>query len=296
MVVRAGGGVLNVVLSALLIFGFGLGVAGAAIGTTVSTGLVTLVLAWGMVGRSYGRFGMEPSPVPVTRSGLRLEPAFIRQLIEISAPEIGRRLVEGLVVFPLLWIAATFGPVIVTAFEVDRRVRSLINSVNWGLSLASSSLVGRHLGANEESEAGAYGLAIVRLSTVVYIGLAVLVVAFAEPIARLFVTDPVDAAPIAPFVVVAAVSAIGLGIDGASAGALLGAGDTRLPFVASLIGRYGFALPAAGIGLLTPLGVAGLYLALLLETFVPGGINYWLFRRGHWKEVSRRYRPAAESG
>jgi Na+-driven multidrug efflux pump len=183
MVVRAGGGVLNVVLSALLIFGFGLGVAGAAIGTTVSTGLVTLVLAWGMVGRSYGRFGMEPSPVPVTRSGLRLEPAFIRQLIEISAPEIGRRLVEGLVVFPLLWIAATFGPVIVTAFEVGRRVRSLINSVNWGLSLASSSLVGRHLGANEESEAGAYGLAIVRLSTVVYIGLAVLVVAFAEPIA-----------------------------------------------------------------------------------------------------------------
>ena len=296
MIARAGGGILNIVLNAILIFGFGLGVAGAAIGTTVSTGLVTLVLAWGMGGRSYGWFGMEPSPIPVTRTRLHLEPTLIRQLIEISSPEIGRRLAEGIVVFPLLWIAATFGPVIVTAFEVGRRVRSLINSVNWGMSLASSSLVGQHLGANEETEAGAYGMAIIRLSTVVYIGLAILVVAFAEPIASLFVADPADVAPITPFVAVAAVSAIGFGIDGAAAGALLGAGDTRLPFVASLIGRYGFALPAAGLGLVTPLGIVGLYLALLLETYVPGGINYWLFRRGRWKEVSRQYRPSAESG
>lgn len=60
MVVRAGGALLNVALSAVLIFGFGLGVAGAAIGTAVATGFVTCVLAWGMVGRSYGGLGMAP--------------------------------------------------------------------------------------------------------------------------------------------------------------------------------------------------------------------------------------------
>ncbi|MFC4439535.1 MULTISPECIES: MATE family efflux transporter [Natrialbaceae] len=296
MMARAGGAVLNVLLSALLIFGFGLGVAGAAIGTTLSTGFVTLVLAWGMVGRSYGRLGMEPSPVPITRGGTRLEPTVIRQLIEISTPEIGRRLAQGIVVFPLLWIAASFGPVIVTALEVGRRVRSLINSVNWGLSLASSSLVGQHLGANEEAEASAYGAAIIRLSTVLYAGIAVLVVAFAEPIASLFVSDSAEVARAAPFVAVGAVSAIGFGLDGAATGALLGAGDTRWPFVAALVGRYGFALPAAALGLVTPLGIGGLYLALLLETYVPGGINYWLFRRGRWKVVSRRYRPDADPG
>ncbi len=296
MVARAGGAVLNIVFSAVLIFGAGMGVAGAAIGTSVSTGVVTLVLAWGMVGRSYGRLGMEPSPVPITRAGLRLEPTLFRQVIEISTPEIGRRLAGGLVVFPLLWIAATFGPVVVTALEVGRRVRSLINSVNWGLSLAASSLVGQHLGANDEAEAGAYGAAILRLSTVVYVGLALLVVAFADPIASLFVTEPAHVAQAGTFVAVAAISAVGFGIDGAATGALLGAGDTRLPFVASLVGRYVFALPVATLGLVTPLGVAALYLALLLEAFVPGGINYWLFSRGRWKVVSRRYRPSAESG
>ncbi|MXV61337.1 MATE family efflux transporter [Natronorubrum sp. JWXQ-INN-674] len=295
MVARAGGAVLNIVLSALFIFGFDLGVAGAAIGTTLSTGFVTLVLGWGMVGRSYGALGMEPSPVPVTRTGPWIEPALLRQVIEISTPEIGRRLAQGIAVFPLLWIAAAFGPVIVTALEVGRRVRSLINSVNWGLSLASSSLVGQQLGADDEDEAGAYGAAIIRLSIVCYVGLAALVIVFAEPIASLFVSGADELAWAATFVVVGAISSIGFGIDGTAAGALLGAGDTRLPFVASLVGRYVFAVPAAALGLITPLGVGGLYLALLLETAVPGGINYWLFRRGRWKAVSRRYRPSSDA-
>ncbi|QSX00333.1 MATE family efflux transporter [Haloterrigena alkaliphila] len=295
MVARAGGAALNILLSGVLIFGFGMGVAGAAIGTTLSTGFVTGVLAWGMVGKSYGVLGMEPSPVPLTRSGPWLEPTLLRQVIEISTPEIGRRLAQGLVVFPLLWVAGTFGPVVVTALEVGRRVRSLINSVNWGLSLAASSLVGQQLGAGDEAEAGAYGAAIIRLSTVLYTGLAVLVIAFAEPIAGLFGGGPAAVAQAATFVAVGAVSSIGYGIDGTAAGALLGAGDTRLPFVASLVGRYGFALPAAALGLFTPLGIGGLYLALVLETAVPGGINYWLFHRGRWKVVSRRYRPDSDA-
>ncbi|WP_435551825.1 MATE family efflux transporter [Natrinema sp. CGMCC1.2065] len=296
MVARAGGAVLNVALSGLLIFGFGLGAAGAAIGTTLASGFVTVVLAWGMLGRSYGRLGMEPSPVPITRSGPWLEPTLLRQLIEISLPEIGRRLAQGAVVFPLLWIAASFGPVVVTALEVGRRVRALINSVNWGLSLAASSLVGQHLGAGEEAEAGAYGAAIIRLSTVIYAVAGALVVVFARPIAGLFVSDPAAVTQAAVFVAVGAVSSVGYGLDGAAAGALLGAGDTRWPFVASLLGRYAFALPAAALGLVTPLAVGGLYLALFLETAVPGGINYWLFHSGRWKAVSRRYRPSSEPG
>jgi len=290
MVARGGGAVLNVVFSAVLIFGLGMGSAGAAIGTTLATGVVFLVLGWGMTGRAYGGLGMQPSPVPIVRGGPWTDPALARRLIEVSAPEIGRRLAQGVVVFPLLWIAGSFGPVVVSAVEVGRRVRALINSVNWGMSLASSSLVGRHLGADDEATADAYGGAVLRLSTTLYLAIAAVVVLLAAPIARLFVSDPGAVGPTARFVAVGAVGAVGLGVDGAATGVLIGAGDTRWPFVASLAGRYLFALPAAFAGLVTPVGIAGLYLAFLLETYVPGGIDYLLFRSGRWKAVSRRYR------
>ncbi|SMO65053.1 MATE family efflux transporter [Halorubrum cibi] len=293
MVARTGGAILNVVLSALFIFGLDMGVAGVALGTTLSTGAVMVVLGWGMLGRSYGGLGMEPSPVPISISRPVVDVGIVRQLLEVSAPEIGRRLAQGLVVFPLLWVASSFGPVVVTALEVARRVRAMINSVNWGMSLASSSLVGQRLGADEEDEAGAYGAEIIRLAMVIYVLLAAVVVLFSSPLAELFVSGPEEVAATATFVAVAAVSAVGLGLDGTASGALVGAGDTRWPFVASLLGRYVFALPAALLGLVTPLGVVGLYLALILEPFVPGMINYGLFRSGRWKVVSRRYRSSA---
>ena len=296
MVIRAGGAVVNIVLSAVLIFGVGLGVAGAAIGTTVSIILVTLFLAWGMVGREYGLRGLAPSPVPFVLAGPQFDRVLIHQLLEVSSPLMARRVSEMLVVFPLLWIAATFGPVVVAAFEVGRRVRDLVNSFSWGFSIASSTLVGQQLGAGEEREAEAYGAAIIRLSVVIYVVVAVVVVLFATPISRLFVTGPAEVAQTATFIQIAAISVVALGVDGSATGALRGAGDTRWPFLASLVGRYGFALPAAVIGLVTPLAVVGLYLALLLETLVPGLINLWRFRTNRWKVVSRAYRPSGDMG
>ncbi|WP_290812484.1 MATE family efflux transporter [Halovivax sp.] len=296
MVVRAGGGIANIALSGAFIFGLGLGVAGAALGTAIATAVVTVALAWGMVGRSYGGGRLAPCPVRFRFSGPYLDAELSRQLVAVSAPLMGRRLAQMAVVFPLLWIAAAFGPVVVAAFEVGRRVRDLINSFNWGLSIASSTLVGQHLGAGAEREAEGYGADIIRLTTVLYLLVGLAVIALATPIARVFVSTPTEVDRAATFVQVAAISAVAMGVDGAATGALRGAGDTRWPFVASLVGRYAVALPVAALGLVTPLAVVGLYLALFLETLVPAAINLWRFRSNRWKAVSREYRPTTDPG
>lgn len=299
MVARAGGAIINVGLSAVFIFGAGMGAAGAALGTTLSTVAVTLVLAWGIFGRHYGVLGMATSPVQISLGGQWWAPDLARQLLQVSMPLMGQRVAQGMLAFPLLWIAASFGPVIVAAIEVGRRIRTLINTVQWGLSIASSTLVGQRLGAGAERDAEDYGAAIIRLTVLVYTVLAAVVILLATPIASVFVDGPAEVAHAAGFVIVGAVSAIGLGVDGAATGVLRGAGDTRWPFVASLAGRYAVALPVAALGPITALGMLGLHLALVLETFVPGGVNYWLFRTGRWKVISRRYRPTSgvdESG
>ncbi len=290
MVIRAGGAVLNVALTAGFVLGAGLGVFGAALGTTLSIAAVAVALSWGMSGRTY--LGRGASPVPVTLAGPWIDRELIGQLLRVSAPLMARRLAEGALVFPLLWIASTFGSTTVAALEVGRRVRALINSFSWGFSIAASTLVGQRLGAGEESLAATYGREVINLSVVVYLLAAAAVVLAAEPIATVFVDEPAAVAATATFVVVAALSAVPLGIDGSATGSLRGAGDTRYPFLATLVGLYLCALPAAALGLVTPLGVAALYVALVVETLVPAGLNLHRFRSNRWQVVSRRYRPS----
>jgi Na+-driven multidrug efflux pump len=41
----------------------------------------------------------------------------------------------------------------------------------------------------------------------------------------------------------------------------------------------------------TALGVGGLYAAVLVEKFVPMGVNLIRFQSDRWQAVSRQYRP-----
>ncbi|WP_318570234.1 MATE family efflux transporter [Salinigranum marinum] len=287
MALRTTGALLNVVLSGGLVLGAGYGVAGAAIGTTLSTVFVAVAFAWGLSGRSYG--GRGASPVPVTFARLP-DRDLCRQLVTVSAPLVARRVAQTAAVFPLLAIAATFGPLVVAAVGVARQVRALLDSFGWGFSIATSTLVGQSLGRGEEATAAAYGWEITKLSVVVYVSTAAVVAVFARPVAAVFVgSEGLSVAT--SFVRVAVVSAVPLGVDGTVTGTLRGAGDTNVPLVATLAGLYLVALPVAWLGSVTALGVAGLLLALVAETLVPMVVNVARFRAGTWKAISRTYRP-----
>jgi len=292
MVIRAIGAVVNVVLSGLLVFGAGLDVLGAALGTTLATTLVAVVFAWGVTGRPYAGRGASPIPPDVRRLPDR---ELFRQLVRVSTPLVARRVAQGAVMFPLLAIAAFFGPVALAAIGVGRQIRDLLNSFSWGFSIAASTLVGQALGAADEVGAEVYGREITKLSLVAYVGTTLVVVVLARPIAAVFVDGP-EVALTAAFVRVAAISVVPLGVDDSITGALRGAGDTRIPFLATLAGLYLAALPLAWLGTVTALGVLALQAALVVETAVPMVVNVARFRTGAWKAISREYRPDAEGG
>jgi putative MATE family efflux protein len=284
MTMRAGGAVLNVALSAGLVFGAGLGVAGAALGTTLSTAAVTLAFGWGLSGRHYR--GRGACPVSLSPASFRVETTLVRRLLSVSTPLIARRVAQGAVVFPLLAVAAAFGPVAIAAVGVARQIRAVAHSPGWGFSIAASTLVGQAIGGADEAGAAAYGREITQLSVLVYLVAAALVAALAAPLAGLFVA-PAEVALTAAFVLAAAVSLVPLGIDASVTGTLRGAGDTRVPFLATLVGLYLAALPLAWLGTVTPLGVLGLQLALVVEAAVPMAVNLARFRTGGWKTASR---------
>ena len=295
MVVRAGGAAANVVLNAVLIFGFGWGVAGAALGTVAATVSVTAVFAWGLTTGRLPLVGALPVQIDWTapreprNAGHR---STARDLAEISTPLVLTNFVQSGAQFPLLAIVSLFGPSVVAAFVIALRVRDLMNTPGWGFGLASSSLVGQSLGRGREEEAEAYAHDVLRFALAVYAFAAAAVFALAAPVSHLFVSDP-EVVPLTTSLIRATcVSVVFWGLMNGALGPLRASGDTRWPFYGQVLGLFAFAIPAAYLGTATTLGLAGLYAALILETIVPAAVTYARFRGGHWKAVSRTYRPA----
>jgi putative MATE family efflux protein len=293
MVVRGGGALSNIALSGVLIFGLGMGVAGAALGTVLANVLVTATFVGGLV---WGRLpGIGDLPVQVNPFGAYLDRETIVDVVRIGLPVVGRNGVWTVAKFPTLAIVGLFGPSVVAAYVISRRILGLMNTPGWGFGLASSSLVGQHLGRHDEAKAESFARDIVVFSVAIYLIAAVLVAIFAEPIVLLFVGDASDpSVPVAIALVYAAcVAVIAQGVKSAAAGPLDASGDTRWPFYSQAIGMFGVAIPLAYLGATTSLGLVGLYLSFTAESFVPAAINYYRFSTGKWKAISREFRPGA---
>lgn len=91
----------------------------------------------------------------------------------------------------------------------------MLSTPGWGYGLAASSLVGQSQGADDEGAAEAYGREITRVAVATDALGAVVVIAFAEPVVRLFVDDPsAPAVGIAvPLVYAAALAVIAQGVN-----------------------------------------------------------------------------------
>ncbi|MWV65154.1 MATE family efflux transporter [Halorubrum sp. JWXQ-INN 858] len=291
MQVRAGGAVANIFLSAWFIFGMGWGVEGAAVGTVLANVIVTVGFA---VGLAWGYLpGVGAFPVRIDPFGSYLNAAMLRDLVKIGLPVGLRNLVWTVAEFPMLAILDVFGENTVAAFVIARRIWGLMNTPGWGFGLASSSLVGQELGVNDPAEAEAYARDIIRFSVATYLVSSVLIAFFATDIVVLFAEGPESPeVPIAVTLVYAACFAVIFqGVSGGAAGPLDAAGDTKVPFASQFVGMFCVSIPLAYLGATTALGLWGLYLAFVAETSIPAAINYWRFRSGKWKAISKAYRP-----
>ncbi len=295
MVIRAGGAVTNVVLNAVFIFGLQFGVVGAALGTVLSNVFVTVTFVIGLINGRLPWIGSFPIYVDPDRTYFEQET--IGDLLGIGLPVIGRNMVRSVARFPMLAIVGLFGPSVVAAYVISRRIWGLLNTPGWGFGLAASSLVGQALGDGDERTAEAYGWEIMHFSVATYVLAAVLVFVFADPIVAAFVGDgnETTVSVAVPLVYAACAAIVAQGINRSIAGALDATGDTRWPFYGRVLGIFGIAIPVTYLGATTTLGIVGLYLAYFAESVVPAAINYYRFQTGKWRSISRGYRPASVS-
>ncbi len=153
--------IINIAGNALLIFGFGLGVLGAALSTLVSRMISALVMAVLLC--------KKDNPLCIASLAfLRPQWDVISRILKIGIPsgvengmfQIGKLLVSSL--------TATFGTAAIAANAVANSIAGFANIPGNAIGLAMVTVIGRCIGAGEKEQARTYSR---KLLTIAYIGM-----------------------------------------------------------------------------------------------------------------------------
>ena len=255
VVATAAGIVANAVGNYVLIYVVGLGVAGAAIASVISSSAMVLAIV-----PSVARVD---SPVDPDRR--RFDRALVRTILRLGVP-IGLQFVAEVGVFATVGvIAGTIGATSAAAHTVALMLASFTFCVTLGIGAATSVRVGVHVGAGESGKARRAGLVGLAASSAFMSLSALSFFLFAPILAAALTNDPAVLVVAIPLGHVAAIFQLSDGLQATAAGALRGAGDPHAPLYANLAGHWLIGLPVAiALGFGAHMGVTGLWWGLSL--------------------------------
>jgi putative MATE family efflux protein len=234
---------VKTLLNFVLIFGAlgfpRLELVGAGIATVISQGVGITIFLWAVLRAAPG------SPIALRRRDIAGARPYLREVVRISLPSIGERLVMNLALLAYFRVLADFGTAAIAAYTVGIRVLSFSWIPGIGFGTAAATLVGQALGAGKLNDAKAAGWRSTRAAVAAAVTLGIVCALFRTPLAEMFTNDPATVAALGPFLLCLALTQPFLQAHFTLAGAHRGAGDTFTPFVAAAVGNWGLRVPLA---------------------------------------------------
>ena len=274
------GNMLNIILDPCLIFGWGpfpeMGVKGAAVATAIGRGTAVL---WQFIILFNGH-------KRVTLKLLYLVPdiSILKKLFKLAAGGIGQNLIANISWIFLVRIVSVFGSIAVAGYTIAIRIVNFVLLPSWGVSNASSTLVGQNLGADkpERAERAAWKTGLVNVALMAVITLIILL--WSESLISFFINDPAVIAAGIPSLQIISAGFIFYGLGMVMLGAINGAGDTITPTKIYFIAYWLVEIPLAWL-LAIPLKLQqnGVYFAILFSETLLTMIALIVFRKGKWK-------------
>ncbi len=232
--------VANFALDGLLLFQLGMGALGVGIATSVSSGVLLLVV------RAAVREPAHPSDRrPVGRE--------IRRVLELGLP-IGAQFTAEIGIFSAVsLLIAREGEIALAGHQIAINLSAFTFMAAVGIAIGATARVGHHVGAGSAAEARRIGLVAIGLGGAFMASGGLVFFSVPESLARFFAPEaPVVVKSAAALLRIAAAFSVADGVQAVAAGALRGMGDTRSAFLANLGGHGLVGLPVAlglGIGL-----------------------------------------------
>jgi MATE family multidrug resistance protein len=270
----------NIFLNWVLIFGHlgapALGVSGAAIGTTISIFLGTLMyffLAW-----RHARVSGFLSGLP--------NRATLLSVLRLSAPAGLQQLFFAAGFTAFFWILGTIGTAELAAGNVLLNIMLAWILPANGFGLAAASLIGQTLGAGEKREAKMWAWQVARITMCVVGGLALPALLFPDLFLSVFLHDPNTLAlartPLRLVAALMTIEALGIVLVNSH----YGAGHSRRVLAITTPFQWGLFLPAAYlIGVVLNLGALAVWCAYVSYRFLQTCVVVWSWQQGDWAKV-----------
>jgi MATE family multidrug resistance protein len=274
---------LNIFLNYCLIFGkLGfprLETDGAAIATVAATTMGTvLFLAVFLSRRNAERYG--------TRSARRLDPAALWRLMRISVP-MGVQ--WALDMFSFIVFAALIGRIStmgLAATEAALRLMSLSFMPVFGVSIASTTLVGQYIGSREVRFAVRSGKSAMRMGLIYTALIAFVFLVFPDKLVSMINSDPEVVRLGTQVLRMAAVFQIFDGVGIIASGCLRGAGDTIWTMTVMISYAWLIFVPCAYLGgFVLKGGVVGAWAGATVYIISLGVTFYLRWRGGKWQRI-----------
>jgi putative MATE family efflux protein len=273
---------INFALDPLLIFGWGplprMGVAGSAMATLCTQALAATI---GLTLMVRGRHGIH-----LKWPDLRPDFGMMRQIFRIGFPSSIEQSTQAIGMTVMTMLVAGFGTVAVAAYGIGVRVMSCAIVPAIGLAVATSTLVGQNIGADQLHRAERTNLVSCSVAFISLTFAGLLTFFGAAAIARFFIPQGgpvIDQSAV--FIRAIALTFGFIGLQQVLTGSLRGAGDTVAPMVLAMISLWMLRFPLAYVlSAHTALHVRGIWYAFPVTTVLSAGMAGYWFLWGGWRD------------
>lgn len=262
----------------IVIPGAGMGVTGAALGTVFAwafAGIVTLLVAL----RQGSRYTIHRG------ESFKPDKAIIKTAVKLGLPSAAERAMVNIGQVAMTGVVAAIDDgMSLAANNIATTAEGLCYLPAYGISAASTAMVGQSVGAENREDARAYGSLSAKLGFLLCIGTSICLFLFAHPLASLFNTDREVVAEAARMLKIVSVSEPFFALSIIYTGALRGARDVRFPMVVGLVAMWGVRIPLAPLLVFGfKLGLAGVWIAMAADLILRGILCTLRWRGVRWE-------------
>lgn len=182
MIAMISGGILNLFIDPLLIFGFGMGIAGAALATMISQMTSFFIMAI--------IFLRDRSIVRLRPKYIGKKPSVYLHIVRMGVPTLFRQGMASLSSALLNIMAAPYGAAAVAAISIANKLYMLVRHIVLGIGQGFQPIAGYCFGAKRYSRVKKVFWVATGAATVICLSIALAVYFFRGPIMVWFRDDP----------------------------------------------------------------------------------------------------------